>query len=60
MRDVSPGHYPDCLRRTDPSEECTCEQIEDTTIAVSSLPNPADLIRRARAKGLLEAAPAYG
>ena len=64
-------HYPQCPADRDPEDTCECEEIEDQYIqerkysaapgnGVPGLSNsPADLIRQAKAQGLLPASHPY-
>lgn len=53
MSDVA-THHPDCT--VDP---CICEQLEDAMIEEASMPSPAELIRRARQRGLIKGSVVY-
>ena len=54
------AHLPGCPKRTHADAHCQCEAIEDRMIYRASIPDPASLIRAAKAKGLLKPAQAYG
>lgn len=54
-------HYLACPGYGNPdTTHCVCEVIEDEEIARASRPSPADLLRKAKEKGLVQpAANAY-
>jgi hypothetical protein len=52
-------HYEDCPAAEGQGGICTCEGIEDAIVAQASRPSPAELIRRAKAKGLIQPKQAY-
>ena len=54
------AHLPGCPKRTHTDAHCQCEAIEDRMIQRASVPSPAELIRRAKQKGLLKPTQAYG
>ena len=56
---MAKSHYAACPASTDAAAPCRCTEIEDTQIATASRPSAAELIRRARQQGLINAQQAY-
>lgn len=57
-------HYEECPAFKDADATCTCNEIEDKQVAEATrqyrhLTSPADLIRKAKAQGLLAPGQAY-
>lgn len=52
-------HSTRCPQHDDPSAVCICEQLENAMIEKASFTSPADLLRAARAKGLLQGAAVF-
>lgn len=53
-------HASTCLAAQDPSFACTCEPIEENLLIQASRPSPAELIRRAKQRGLFKPRNEYG
>lgn len=53
------NHYPTCPASSDAEADCRCNEIEDSQIAEASRPSAAEMIRRAKAAGILKPAVAY-
>ena len=56
---MAKSHYAACPASTDAAAPCRCTEIEDTQIAAASRPSAAEMIRRAKAQGILTSQHAY-
>ena len=56
---MAKSHYAACPAGADALAACRCTEIEDAQIAAASRPSAAELIRRARQQGLINAQQAY-
>ena len=52
-------HLAGCPKRVQPAAHCQCEAIEDALVARSARRSPAQLIRDAKAKGLIKGVVGY-
>lgn len=52
-------HYAACPTSTVATATCRCSEIEDAQIAAASRPSAAEMIRRAKAQGILAPQHAY-
>ena len=53
-------HASACLAAQDPHFACTCDPIEENLLVQASRPSPAELIRRAKQRGLFKPRNEYG
>ena len=53
------NHYPTCPASSDAEADCRCNEIEDAQVAEASRPSAAEMIRRAKAAGILKPAVTY-
>lgn len=49
-----------CASQADPPGVCDCGLLEEQLVMQASRPSPAELIRRGKAKGLINSVPSYG
>ena len=56
---MAKSHYAACPTSTVATATCRCSEIEDAQIAAASRPSAAEMIRRAKAQGILTPQHAY-
>lgn len=56
---VDDAHRSGCPKRTDPSGHCECDALDEAMIVQASRPSAAELVRRAKAQGLIKRAQPY-